>query len=82
MRFIHILRCPVEQINIDNHTSRRVARYQPARREAAEVSSPFISIFILTPMEKSQNALSNLVRVEISFMNYFEQMSLFGRPSR
>jgi len=37
----------------------------------------FISIFILTPMEKSQNALSNLVQVEISFMNHFEQMSLW-----
>jgi hypothetical protein len=37
----------------------------------------FISLFILTPMEKSQNALSNLVQVEISFMNYFEQMSFW-----
>jgi hypothetical protein len=25
MRFIHILRCPVEEIKIDNHTSRGVA---------------------------------------------------------
>jgi hypothetical protein len=31
MRFIHILRCPVEEIMIDNHASRGVARYQPAR---------------------------------------------------
>jgi hypothetical protein len=37
----------------------------------------FISLFILTPMEKSQNALSNLVQVEISFMNYFEQITLW-----
>jgi hypothetical protein len=42
MRFIHILRCPVEEIKIDNRTSRGVARYQPARREAAEVS--FLSL--------------------------------------
>jgi hypothetical protein len=38
MRFIHILRCPVEEIKIDNHTLRGVVRYQPARREAGEVS--------------------------------------------
>jgi len=30
MRFIHILRCPVEEIKIDNRTLRGVARYQPA----------------------------------------------------
>jgi len=39
MRFIHILRCPVEEIKIDNRTSRGVTRCQAARREAAEVSS-------------------------------------------
>ena len=39
VRFIHILRCPVEQVNIDNRTSRDVARYQPGRREAAEAST-------------------------------------------
>jgi hypothetical protein len=33
MRFTHILRCPVEEIKIDNRTLRGVARYQPARRE-------------------------------------------------
>jgi ABC-type multidrug transport system fused ATPase/permease subunit len=37
----------------------------------------FISLFILTPMEKSQNALSNLVQAEISFMNYFEQITFW-----
>ena len=36
---IQVLPYPVEEINIENHTSRRVARYQPARREAAEVRS-------------------------------------------
>ena len=36
---IQVLPCPVEEINIENHTSRRVARYQQARREPAEVSS-------------------------------------------
>ena len=29
MRFIHILQCPVEEIKIDNHASRGVARYHP-----------------------------------------------------
>ena len=38
MRFIHILRCPVEEIKIDNHTSRGVARYQPALREGSSMS--------------------------------------------
>ena len=37
---IQVLPCPVEEINIENHASRGVARYQPARPEAAEVSSP------------------------------------------
>jgi len=34
----------------------------------------FIALFLLGPIEKTQNALSNLVQVEISFMNYFEQI--------
>jgi hypothetical protein len=38
VRFIHILRCAVEEIKIDNRTSRGVARYQPPRREAGKVS--------------------------------------------
>ena len=37
-RFIHILRCPVEQIKIDNRTSRGVVRYQPAPREGSSMS--------------------------------------------
>ena len=40
---IHVLRCPVEEIKIDNRTLRGVARYQPAPREAAEVSFLFPS---------------------------------------
>jgi len=38
MRFIHILRCPVEEIKIGNRTLRGVARYQPARREGSSMS--------------------------------------------
>ena len=38
MRFIHILGCPVEEIKIDNHTLRGVARYQPAPREGSSTS--------------------------------------------
>ncbi len=34
----------------------------------------FAVLFLLGPIERSQNALSNLVQVEISFMNYFAQM--------
>jgi hypothetical protein len=38
MRFIHTLRCPVEEIKIDNRTLRGVARYQPAPREGFSMS--------------------------------------------
>ena len=37
----------------------------------------FVSLFLVGPIEKSQNALSNLVQVEISFMNYFEQIAFW-----
>lgn len=37
----------------------------------------FVALFLLGPIEKSQNALSNLVQVEISFMNYFEQITFW-----
>ena len=37
----------------------------------------FITLFLLGPIEKSQNALSNLVQIEISFMNYFEQITFW-----
>ena len=37
----------------------------------------FITLFLLGSIEKSQVALSNLVQVEISFMNYFEQISFW-----
>ena len=38
MRFIHILRCPIEEIKIDNRTLRGVARYQPVPREGSSMS--------------------------------------------
>lgn len=37
----------------------------------------FAVLFLLGPIERSQNALSNLVQVEISFMNYFEQIGFW-----
>lgn len=40
-------------------------------------TASFIALFLLGPIEKSQNALSNLVQVEISFMNYFEQIAFW-----
>jgi hypothetical protein len=40
---IQILPCPVEEIDIENHTSRRVARYQPARREERVSAVAFCS---------------------------------------
>ena len=37
----------------------------------------FIAMFMIGPIERSQDALSNLVQVEISFMNYFEQITFW-----
>jgi len=37
----------------------------------------FITLFLLGSIEKSQNALSNLVQVEVSFMSYFEQITFW-----
>lgn len=34
----------------------------------------FITLFLLGPIEKTQNALSNLVQVEIVFMSFFDQI--------
>lgn len=37
----------------------------------------FVALFILKPIEQTQNALSNLVQVEIAFMNFWQQMTLW-----
>ncbi len=37
----------------------------------------FVATFLTGPIEKSQSALSNLVQVEISFMDYFEQITFW-----
>lgn len=37
----------------------------------------FVALFILGPIDKTQNALSNLVQVEVAFMNYFEQITFW-----
>jgi len=37
----------------------------------------FVALFVLGPIERTQNALSNLVQVEIAFMNYFEQITFW-----
>jgi hypothetical protein len=38
----------------------------------------FIALFILRPMDKSQEALSNLLQAEIAFMNHSNQLSMWG----
>jgi hypothetical protein len=35
----------------------------------------FVTIFLVTPMDKTQEALSNLIQAEVVFRNYFEQMA-------
>jgi hypothetical protein len=37
----------------------------------------FIALFLFGPIERTQIALSNLVQVEIAFMNYFEQITFW-----
>lgn len=37
----------------------------------------FVALFILGPVERTQSALSNLVQVEVMFMNYFEQITFW-----
>jgi hypothetical protein len=41
---IHVLRCPVEQIKIDNRTLRGVERYQPGPREGSSMSVILLKI--------------------------------------
>jgi len=44
----------------------------------------FVTLFIMKPIERTQAALSNLVQVEVAFMNYFEQITIWdafaGQP--
>jgi hypothetical protein len=37
----------------------------------------FVALFLFGPIERTQNGLSNLVQVEIAFMNYFEQITFW-----
>ena len=45
----------------------------------------FVAVFLVTPIDKIQNALSDLIQAEIAFTNYFEQMifieSIASAPS-
>lgn len=43
--------------------------------------STFVAVFLTGAIEKSQTALSNLVQVEICFMNYFEQLMFWERAA-
>jgi hypothetical protein len=36
----------------------------------------FVTIFLVTPIDKTQEALSNLIQAEVVFTNYFEQMAV------
>lgn len=40
-------------------------------------AASFIALFLVGPIEKTQIALSNLVQVEVAFMNFFEQISFW-----
>jgi hypothetical protein len=40
-------------------------------------AATFVAIFITGAIGKTQNALSNLVQVEVAFMNFFEQITLW-----
>ncbi|MGQ0536963.1 MAG: hypothetical protein ACT4PT_12940 [Methanobacteriota archaeon] len=40
-------------------------------------AATFVALFMLGPIDKVQRALSNLVQVEIAFMNHFDQMTFW-----
>lgn len=40
-------------------------------------TATFVALFLTGPIERSQNALSNLVQAEILFMNFFEQITFW-----
>jgi hypothetical protein len=37
-------------------------------------AASFVALFMLGPIDKTQEALSNLIQAEVAFMNYFDQM--------
>jgi hypothetical protein len=37
-------------------------------------AASFVALFMLGPIDKTQDALSNLIQAEVAFMNYFDQM--------
>jgi hypothetical protein len=37
-------------------------------------TASFITLLMITPIDKIQDALSNLIQAEVAFMNYYEQM--------
>jgi len=41
-------------------------------------ASTFVTLFLLGPIKRSQSALSNLVQVEILFMNFFDQITYWN----
>jgi hypothetical protein len=40
-------------------------------------ATTFVAVFLAGSIERTQNALSNLVQVEVAFMNYFEQLGIW-----
>lgn len=40
-------------------------------------AATFVAVFVTGAIDKTQTALSNLVQVEISFMNFFEQITIW-----
>ncbi len=57
------------------------ARGQPALVLAGLGVLTFATLFLLGPFERSQSALAKLVQVEISFMNYTEQIAMWEEYS-
>jgi hypothetical protein len=39
-------------------------------------AASFVALFMLGPIDKTQEALSNLIQAEVAFMNYYDQMCL------
>ena len=40
-------------------------------------ATTFVTLWIMSPFEKAQTALSNLIQAEVGFMNFFEQIRMW-----
>jgi len=67
----------VHGVVIVSQIRKEFSRNQQARAATEWFLANFVALFLFGPIERTQNGLSNLVQVEIAFMNYFEQITFW-----